>query len=203
MRDAPQYKQLTSFWGRTSAAGKHLSTAAMKVMDTELRSRSWGGIYCTIKIDSLTIWQKLPAVVKTGWGRWKQAHRAGHFIFISQSRRGSVSLMHWFYSAVSSVFYNGCHTRNVGFCDGQSVSPYPIMLSQSAKEQSMTSADGGWRKLLWKGDQPCICQTFRGAISLVLSTRCFLNSFNCSFSSGYMFLVREQKTRQAERDRGS
>lgn len=35
-----------------------------------------------------------------------------------------------------------------------------------------------------EGDLPCICQTFRGAISLVLSTKCFLNSFNCSFNSG-------------------
>lgn len=31
---------------------------------------------------------------------------------------------------------------------------------------------------------PCNCQTFRGAISLVLSTRCFLSSFNCPLMSG-------------------
>lgn len=44
------------------------------------------------------------------------------------------------------------------------------------------------------GNTPCICQTFRGAISLVLSIRCFLSSFNCSLSSGYIVLKREQQT---------
>lgn len=32
---------------------------------------------------------------------------------------------------------------------------------------------------------PCNCQTFKGAISLVLSTRCFLSSFSSSVKSGY------------------
>lgn len=36
---------------------------------------------------------------------------------------------------------------------------------------------------------PCSCQTFKGAISLVLSTRCFRNSFNCPSKVGYNSLT--------------
>lgn len=66
---------------------------------------------------------------------------------------------------------------------------------QKARYQYMEISDLGTscaeqRGLERRGvrDPPCICQTFRGAILLVLSMRCFLSSFNCSFSSGYMVL---------------
>lgn len=53
-----------------------------------------------------------------------------------------------------------------------------------------------------KSRPPCICQTLRGAISLVLSTRCFLSSFSCSFNSGYRVLERgEENEREEERER--
>ena len=44
-------------------------------------------------------------------------------------------------------------------------------------------------------DSPCICHTLRGAISLVLSTRCFRSSLSSSFSSGCRVLrVTNNKT---------
>lgn len=68
----------------------------------------------------------------------------------------------------------------------------PIMVQAEAENKSIC-----WEydKEIIK-DSPCICQTFRGAISLVLSTKCFLNSFNCSFNSGYRVLDKEQGVKQ-------
>lgn len=54
--------------------------------------------------------------------------------------------------------------------------------------------------MIGRRDPPCICQTFSGAISLVLSTKCFLNSFNCSFSSGQRVLVRETADKTDRRE---
>lgn len=47
--------------------------------------------------------------------------------------------------------------------------------------------DHNWKPL---SRLPCSCHTFKGAISLVLSTRCFLSSFSSSDKSGYSCLKR-------------